>query len=438
MGNEQAFFSRCSEAFDAIAKMQNPLIVHHYDCDGITSGAIVASWFESAKKPYRMLTVKRIDQQTIISLKHEKDIIFVDLGSSSPSVEELSKSNVVIIDHHQPQTKEHLQANPHLFGFDGGSHASASACAYFVFRRMPDLGITGAVGDIQYPLQSLNRIMLLEAQKAGEVQVKKDLRLFGKSSRPLIQFLAYADDPYLPGLTGNDEAAAFFLSQLGISLKDEKGWRTYYSLTQEEKKRLVSALAQLVSERISAELAEKLVGEVYLFLSRPQNTELFDASDFSTLVNACGRNGRYQLGVDVCLGKEGAYEEARALLAIHRKHLKDGLAFAQQNLQDFGKFFFLDGRGVISDTIIGVVIGMLFPAGKPKPIIGIALEEEGNIKISARASKSHVERGLNLGLALSGASEAVGGIGGGHNIAAGASIPPSALNDFLKELGERL
>ena len=31
-----------------------------------------------------------------------------------------------------------------------------------------------------------------------------------------------------------------------------------------------------------------------------------------------------------------------------------------------------------------------------------------------------------------------GGAGGGHNIAAGASIPPSKLNDFLVAFGEKV
>ncbi|MEM4348440.1 MAG: DHH family phosphoesterase [Candidatus Anstonellaceae archaeon] len=417
--------------------MQDPLIVHHYDCDGISSGSIVASWFELRKAKYRMLTVKKLDEQIISSLKNEPNLIFVDLGSSTPSIDQLS-SNIIIIDHHQPQSKAHLQANPHFFGFDGGSEASASACAYFVFRQAPEIGITGAVGDIQYPLQSLNRIMLHEAQQAGLAEAKIDLRLFGRNSRPLIQLLSYADDPYLPGLTGNEEACASFLSQLNIPLKDNSEWRCYSDLSENEKQKLVSALADLLSARISPQAAEKLVGEVYIFPKKPQKTELADASEFSTLLNACGRNGQYGLGVAVCLSKENAYEKAKILLAQHRKNLREGLAFALKNTQDFGKFFFLDGRGAIKDTIIGVIAGMLYPGGKSKPVLAIADESPGMIKISTRGSKELVEAGLNLGVVLSQACAAVGGSGGGHNIAAGATIPADRLEDFLKEFASRL
>lgn len=437
MGDQQAFFDRCREAFSLSSKMQNPLIVHHYDCDGITSGSIAATWFEGQKKDYRMVTVRKLDEGFVKSLSHEKQLIFVDLGSGTAFMDEL-KGEVVIIDHHQPVCKSHLQANPHLFGFDGGSELSAAGCAHFVFNTAPDLGVVGAVGDIQYPLRSLNKLMLEEAVRAKQVGVSTDLRLFGRNSRPLLQLLSFADDPYLPGLTGHEDACAKLLADLQIELKHNDKWRAYSDLSAAEKKRLVSSLAELLSIRISAEAASKLTGEVFTLLNRPQNTELSDASEFSTILNACGRNGRPELGVDVCLCRKGAYESARVLLAEHRRNLRDGIGFAGRNVQDLGKFLLIDGRGVIPDSIIGVVAGMLFPGGRNKPVLALSLEESGAIKLSTRGTRKLVENGLNLGKILSESCAAVGGVGGGHNIAAGATIPAGRLDDFLKEFAKRV
>jgi RecJ-like exonuclease len=42
--------------------------------------------------------------------------------------------------------------------------------------------------------------------------------------------------------------------------------------------------------------------------------------------------------------------------------------------------------------------------------------------------------GLDLSVAMREASEAVGGSGGGHNIAAGASIPCKREDDFLQAI----
>ena len=428
---------RCEEARESASAMENPLIVHHYDCDGITSGSIAASWFEKNGKKYRMLTVRKLDLKLINTLQSEKEIIFVDLGSGSAFVDEL-KGNVLIIDHHQPLCKSHLQANPHLFGFDGGSELSAAGCAYFVFGEAADLGVVGAVGDIQYPLRSLNKKMLDEAVGQKQVAVSTDLLLFGRNSRPLTQFLLYADDPYLPGLTGHEDACVKLLSDLQIPLKEGEKWRTYSSLSQHEKKKLVSSLAELLSTRISPEAAGKLTGEVFTLLNRQQGTELSDASEFSTLLNACGRNGRPELGVEVCLSRPGAYESARVLLAEHRKNLREGIGFAMKNSQDLGKFLLIDGRGVIADSIIGVVAGMLFPGARNKPVLALSIEESGNIKLSTRGTRKLVEQGLNLSKILSESCAVVGGVGGGHNIAAGATIPADKLDDFLKEFAKRL
>jgi RecJ-like exonuclease len=64
----------------------------------------------------------------------------------------------------------------------------------------------------------------------------------------------------------------------------------------------------------------------------------------------------------------------------------------------------------------------------------IALAEAGEyVKISARANRDLVSKGLNLGSILSKLSAQHGGRGGGHNIAAGAEIPSDRLLRFLAD-----
>ena len=60
------------------------------------------------------------------------------------------------------------------------------------------------------------------------------------------------------------------------------------------------------------------------------------------------------------------------------------------------------------------------------------------IKISARGNKPLIARGLDLSVALRRAAEAVGGNGGGHTIASGASIPPGREDEFLALLDQIL
>jgi len=437
MGNEDEFYGRCNETREAIARMDEPLIVNHFDCDGLSSGALVALGLLEMGKKYRMRTVRKTDSALFEGLKGEREVIFVDLGGASPEVDELA-ADCVIMDHHQTSGGKALQANPHLFGIDGGSEISAAGVAHCVFGSHADLAVVGAVGDIQYPLVGLNRKILERAERDGMVAHRNDLRLYGRMTRPLATMLQYADEPALPGLTGNEEACNHFISRLGIEQKRGETWVTYEMLSEGERKKFASALIEHMAENGMENAAGELIGEIYLLPKRPPLTELADAQEFSTLLNACGRNRSPELGVRVCMGEEEALKEGRVLLAEHRRNLRTGLDFALKNWVDLGKFVFVDGRGVIDDGIIGVVAGMVYGPRKGRPIIAIATDEEGKIKISARANKALVAAGLNLGAALRASAGAVGGVGGGHNIAAGASIPQGKLDGFLREFAKNV
>ena len=51
--------------------------------------------------------------------------------------------------------------------------------------------------------------------------------------------------------------------------------------------------------------------------------------------------------------------------------------------------------------------------------------------MSARANRSLVDKGLDLSQVMKTASGLVGGYGGGHTVAAGATIPPDKKEEFL-------
>lgn len=435
------FLSRAQECREAVERMKSPLIVNHYDCDGLTSGAIAAAFLEERKIPYKIKTVRKLDGQLLDEIRHEPEIIFTDLGGGSEGVEEL-KGEVVIFDHHQIEEKnKRLQLNPHLFGIDGGTCACGATTAFWSLGTLPEAAIVGAVGDIQAPMQGPNRMLLLKLRSQGLVEAPIDLKLYGRSSRPLPQLLAYADDPYLPGLSGHEDRCAAFLEGIepgfGKKMQEDGKWKTYSELLDEEKKKLVGALAVYMNEINGGNFApNNLIGEVYLFPRYLNVPELYEAGEFSTLMNACGRHKQPQLGIDICLGRKGAVEKGAALLSLHRRLLREGVEYAYANVRDWGSFLFLDGRGIIDDGLIGVIAGMLYPSGRQKPIVAIALDSDGQIKVSTRGTKKLVLSGLNLGLALRDACAFVGGIGGGHAIAAGATLPQDKLNEFLKKFSE--
>lgn len=446
MGFEE-FIVACEEAKRITFSFKNPLIVHHYDADGISAGAIVQHAFLSRNYEHRILGMKKLDDNAIESLKNEKEIIFVDLGNNK-RVDELN--DVLIIDHHQPYCEFEVeqipglskpenkklmtnkpQINPMLYGIDGGNELSSSGTAYFIFGENAELGLVGALGDMQYPLQGMNRKMLEQGIANGEIKKTIDLKFYGRHSRPLVQFLAYGDEPFIPGISYREDKAQKLLEDLKITFKKDETWPVYSDLNEDARKKIISAIAEILS-RTSREY--NLIGEVYDLPKRQKKSALYDAHEFSTVLNACGRHGKPELGILVCLGNETACTEAAGFLMLHKKMICQGIAFAKSRIVDLGSFLFLDARGVINEGIIGIICGMVLQ-NSLKPIIGIADGENEDIKISSRVSKA---TGINLGKVLGRASESVGGIGGGHKIAAGAGIKKEKLNEFLLALKKNL
>jgi len=446
MARLKEFRERCAEVREAVKQMKKPLIVNHYDADGLSSGGLVARALKKMGKEFEVRTLRKLDGKAVDGLAGFNEIIFTDLGGGQVKLieEKLAGKKVVVIDHHQTMESSVLQANPELFGFDGAGELSGSGAAWFVFGdpELVDLGVVGAVGDMQFPLKGLNRVMLEQGIKAGVVECSIDLTVFGRVSRALAWFLQYSSEPYMPGLTGNSRNCALMLKELGISMKEGGEWRRYYQLSLEEKKKFVSAVvAWLYEKGADPKSIRSLVGEVYSFPKAPEGSELSDASEFSTVLNACGRHKRPDVGIGVCLGDAEAIEKSRELLKLHRRQLREGISYASKAAEDFGKYYFLDGRGVIDDGLIGVVAGMLYGGGvkRTKPIIAVSDygEEKGKLKASGRATRELIGKGLNLNTVMKKATEGIG-VGGGHNIAAGAHLEASALNDFLLSAGKEV
>lgn len=433
MADEEGFLSSCDEARRIAFAFNDPLIVHHYDADGLSSGALVAGAFMKEGKRFRRECIKKLDDDAIDRYSKENEVIFVDLGGGNKRVNELK--DVLVIDHHQTSGIEKPQANPMLHGIDGGDELSAAGTAYCVFRVHPDLGIVGAMGDMQSPLRGMNRWVLQCGVESGDVKVEEDLRFYGRYCRPLIQFLAYCDDPYIPGISYREDKAAELLNDAGIKTESGGKMRVYADLSLDEKRTLISSIARVLVNANQLKKAEELIGESCIFPKRPHN-EAFEANEFSTMLNACGRHSQPDVGVRVCLGEEKAYEEARVLLQLHRRMLREGISFASSHAQDLGAFYFVDGRGIVDEGIIGTVCGMALQQRWAKPIIGISSGEKETVKISGRAPRALVNAGMNLGELMAKATAEVGGVGGGHRIAAGASIPRDKLNEFLVFSGE--
>ena len=440
-------------------------IVTHIDTDGITGGAIASEALARAGIEHEVAFAKKLDEDGLTEIKREGHplVWFVDLGAGM--LHAMHGIDAVITDHHVPTAREVpkalrgdllrfaesvdrvLMLNPHLEG-EGSDVASGAGCAYAVAKALDPknadlaaVAIVGAVGDMQEAefrrLDGYNRTILADGEAAGVVKADIDLRLFGRETRPAYKMLQYASDPWIPRLSGNEEACIAFLLEQGIDLKVGDHCRSWSDLDRGEKQRVVSALVAHMLERgCGVKSVERLVGEAYTLVKEPVGSPTRDAKEFGTLMNACGRYDEPEVGYRVCRGDRDEYlAKALRLLRGHRAYLVESMdAIFEAGIHEMDALQYFHAHDTIRDTVVGIAASMaLNQNGTPKnlPIIAFANAEDG-IKVSGRGTRELVAKGLDLAAIMQTASKAVGGQGGGHHVAAGATIPPGTEDQFLQ------
>ncbi len=445
-------YSKAKGCADFIKKHSSAFVVSHIDADGLTSAAIMGKALERSGIDYNIRFVKQLDRASLTGIADSNPelVIFTDLGSGMLEAIKTLKLNAVISDHHQPQGVHEHHMNPHLFGLHGATEISGSGLAYLIATSLgnnidlADLAIVGAVGDLQHvkygQLIGINRQILEDGAKNGVLHYEKDLLLFGKQTRPIFKLLQYSSDPFLPGISGSEDASIEFLKKISIRQHGEK-WRRWIDLEPVEKQQIVSALFQFcLSSGMPAASVQRLVGEVYTLPREREGTEVKDASEYSTLLNATARYDHADIGLAVCMGDRGkSYDEATTLLNEHRKNLVEGINLVkEQGTVRMEHLQYFDSGNKIKETIVGIVAGMCSSFVKHDlPIIAFADTDEG-VKVSSRGNYDLIRKGLNLGYAIGEAAMSVGGTGGGHDVAAGAFIPANAKNEFLRILDSKI
>ncbi|MEF8838771.1 MAG: DHH family phosphoesterase [Haloarculaceae archaeon] len=477
------------------------VLASHNDADGLTSGAIATTALERAGVGVETAFFKQLDEDAVASLaaRDHETVLFTDFGSGQlETILEYADSHQftpVVADHHQPaDATAEYHLNPLLFGIDGASELSGAGTTYALARALaeldPDgprvadgsgqttdashqsidesgptthtssqvtddnrdlaaLAVVGAVGDMQATsgeLVGANANIVAEGVEVGVLAETTDLAFYGRQTRPLPKLLEYQNEVEVPGISNDEAGAVGFLRDLDLDLTagdDADGdWRRWIDLTDDERQTVASALVQRAIRRgVPADRVGRLVGTTYELVSEATGTELRDASEFSTLLNATARYERADVGLAVCLGNRGpALERARSLLRTHRRNLSQGLEYVQEvGVEHTPSLQYFDAGEEIRDTIVGIVAGMALGVDGVhggKPIVAFAAENDAETKVSARGTGRLVREGLDLSVVMGQAARAVGGDGGGHDVAAGATIPRGEEAAFVEAAEE--
>lgn len=451
------------KAKEKILEAEDITIYTHTDCDGITAGSILSSIMDKLEISH---TVDFVDINEVPDLTSDTDLtIFSDLGSGQDitNVSKNSNSSTIVLDHHPPIRKldysmnnNLIEINPNYYGWDGSYTISGGGLSYllaktFYFYDLSWMGILSAIGDMQNSmtgcLRGLNTEILSDSKEVGSVDSNQDLILYGRHTRPLFTALSYFGDVHLP-LTNNRNECIMFLENLDIPVKNNLGNVRYLcDLSMDEKGRLFNELLKMMTREVPdryVKYVPKLIsGETYEFTFEDEYTTYKDASEYSTVINACGRNNRPELGMEVIKGNRDLInDELTTLVKGHKRYLAENMNCVESegSVEILDNIQYFDGTG-IKASVVGTIAGMLLSNYDwQKPIIGYTHidSDTPGYKVSLRCSKLLGYDGIHFGNLVRDISSKCGGSGGGHSVACGAYIPEENIDKFIQTLNNSI
>ncbi len=411
-------------------------VVSHYDADGLSAAAIMTIALSRAHKRFHLTVRKGLEPGDIESIAKEGNeaILFLDMGSGQVEALEQLEARTLALDHHKPirKSKKVVQANPHFHGMDGMSEASAATVTFLLAITMDPcnwdlspIALAGMIGDRQHMggMKGVNQQILDYAIEKKFVAVQKGLSLKGLT---IADAITDSVDPYFVGLSGRKENVLAFLDSMHLPPDTPMG-----TLDEVYRRKLTSMLSlRLMGQGCRPETVEELVTDVHWIPSLN-----LSAADLADLLNACGRMDHEGLGIALCMGDAESLKHAGELRREYNKKIMHELMSIETNgatQMDHIQFFNAPVPS-LAGAECGLAMQYILDQNKPT----LALSTVGDrVKVSSRGTKYLVSKGLDLSAALKKAGEKFGGVGGGHAVAAGATVPAGKDLEFLKIVNE--
>ncbi len=428
--------SRISIAKEEVDRFPEVRVISHYDADGISSAGVLCNALLRAGKRFHCTMTKSLTEKLIEEMSEGCDLLILsDMGSSHLDALEKLPCKVIVLDHHTPpcDSEKVVHVNPHLAGIDGMTSGSASAVCMLLASAMSEsnwdlLGIAfaGIAGDRQAirGLSGLNQWLFEEGAKRKVVEVRPGSML---PEGPLLNGLVGSTDPYVIGISGSVPGAKALLEEAGVPVE-----ATSDDIDEAQRMKLSSLLAlKLTAQGTPVTTLDEVVHERYHFPRWRMSADMF-----ASLLNACGRSNHEGVGLSLALGDAEAMKQALALRQEYVDEVQASLLRVIEKGVTQGEnvqYFYNENLG-LSGILSGVTMQYFGDRNKPT----LALADTGSeIRVSSRGTFPLLDQGVDLAAALRESAQRVGGVGGGHRIASGATVPRGREKEFL-ELVDRM
>lgn len=421
-----------------IPKGSRVRVVGDDDCDGVTSAFVLTRALQRAGYEPEVAVMPvhdHADAKSAIS-GHFDAYVVADAGSVLLPVLDSFGPPVLVVDHHNAPAYEGRnvhEMNPRRVGGDRTWGVSASVVAgLFALafdKKNADTAFAAAAGGVSDRqhlggFHGLLAYIVDEGVRAGQVTRQTGFTLPGET---LVETIAGSFDPYFAGFSGNAAATATFLHGLGLRPERDPA-DVPHAVATDLAARLDASLARAGRR---AERHYPFFGERLPMRGRAGVPTLFS---LCKMVEACTAASSHHTALALLAGEASAAHEALSVARQRQARLLAELARLRHIVEErphlrMAQTTDAPDTGVYAHSLLTYVFG------DDRPLVVWAKTPTG-IKASIRGSPSLFLAGLDVSRAISVASRAVGGHGGGHPGAAGATIPTTAGPQFL-ELLER-
>lgn len=438
-GLDYGIFERLSEACtwwrEWVPVPARIRVVGDDDSDGITSSYIVGTALRRMGYDVDLRIMPlHAPSDVDVAFKEVRDgYVVLDAGSAVIDYIDSFRVPTLILDHHRvreftPQNT--FEVNPRRVGGDRVEHVSTSVLAALFAVAAGEhwdlafAGVAGGISDRQHlgGFRGLLGYLAQGAVQHGFLNRSSGLTLVGDT---VLEAITDSLDPYFEEYTGKPEAVRGLLARHQIPHHDSP-----ILITGDRGLRLAKELTDALHRRSAVtDRLYPLYEERYLLRHDAGVPTVFAMAQ---LMEAATAAKAHEIALRTLGGDPGAARQSKQLVKRRLEGILREIGRLRSTTKELRRFRWAETQdypntGVYAHTLLTFVFG------DDKPFLIVS--RVGDVaKCSARASKRLYTNGLDLSIALQEAAEAVGGHGGGHPGASGATVSYSKRDEFLAKL----
>jgi RecJ-like exonuclease len=441
----------------------NPLILSDAETDGVTAASIIAKAIQKKNCKPVIRVVDWLDHGLLQDIKESgyNWIIFCNIGAGMVSkIESVFDDQWIIIDRHFISKEESVNKNVlniNQFNLNEEIEDSTSTIAHILASKIDSSNTDSSWMAVMASLSAgldkgegrsltgINKLVLDEALNSDFVKCSVELLFSGRETKPIHEAISSTIEPYIPNLTGNNDATIAVLRSIGINYKNSGSrWKTLSDLSEEQNKELVELLIPYVSASENAEeVLGEIIGNVYTLNKEEEHSPLRDAREFAILIESCIKNGNYGIALAICLGdRDKMLLDAEALMEKYKKNINKCLVSILNDediIIETTKSFIIKVDGFVKEELMSKISSILSKIKRfENKIIILKSNTAGSEVIIHIVSNIKQNSSVNVGEIMFECNNKIGGIGIGSKFDGKARIPLSKSEEFIKLINAKL